>query len=190
MSNKKNDTDRPAAEMPLSFGDEAPSDWLGKNIVFRVGKGGEGYIRDKSTGEWKSVDAVSDDLIKELRSYPRHYEAAHRAAEEIERLRAEGRAADHAEATGEGLLSMSDLVYKLRNLGSDLPWEVLNIGWDASDEIQRLRADNARLIEKLRNIATENIPRERNCEHGRYYWQECPGCLRDYARAALAEEEK
>jgi hypothetical protein len=32
---------------------------------------------------------MSDDLIKELRSYPRHYEAAHRAAEEIERLRAE-----------------------------------------------------------------------------------------------------
>ena len=32
---------------------------------------------------------MSDDLIKELRSYPRHYEAAHKAAEEIERLRAE-----------------------------------------------------------------------------------------------------
>jgi hypothetical protein len=56
MSKKKSDADRPAAEIPLSFGDEAPSDWLGKNIVFRVGKGGEGYIRDKSTGEWKPVD--------------------------------------------------------------------------------------------------------------------------------------
>ena len=32
---------------------------------------------------------MSDDLVKELRSYPRHYEAAHKAAEEIERLRAE-----------------------------------------------------------------------------------------------------
>jgi hypothetical protein len=61
MSNKKNDADRPAAEMPLSFGDEAPSDWLGKNIVFRVGKGGEGYIRDKSTGEWKPVD---DEVVR------------------------------------------------------------------------------------------------------------------------------
>jgi len=47
---------RGAAEMPLSFGAEAPPDWLGKNIVFRVGKGGDATFLDKSTGEWKSVD--------------------------------------------------------------------------------------------------------------------------------------
>jgi len=56
MSKKKSDTDRPAAEMPLSFGSEAPSDWLGKNIVFRVGKGGDATFLDKNTGQWKCVD--------------------------------------------------------------------------------------------------------------------------------------
>jgi len=29
---------------------------------------------------------MSDDLTKELRSYPRHYEAAHKAADELDRL--------------------------------------------------------------------------------------------------------
>lgn len=96
---------------------------------------------------------------------------------------------------------MSDLVYKLRNLGSDLPWEVLDIGWDASEEIERLRAlltektkqeakahdywvrlsaENVRLREALEKIAIHDL-------QAIAIDALTPG---ERTRAALAEQEK
>lgn len=75
--------------------------------------------------------------------------------------------------------------------------------WSQS-EIERLRAENARLREALEKIAALDVPpsvmtryREDEqpseddlCPHLLPMSEDCPDCIADYARAALAEKEE
>ncbi len=96
-----------------------------------------------------------------------------------------------------------DLVKRLRAV--DISWS--QVGEDcaaAADEIERLNAENARLREALEKIAALDVPpsvmtryREDEqpseddlCPHLLPMSEDCPDCIADYARAALADKEK
>lgn len=74
---------------------------------------------------------------------------------------------------------------------------------EARSEIERLRDENVRLREALEKIAALDVPRPvvaryradgkpskyDRCAHTINMWDDCPNCISDYARAALAETE-
>lgn len=91
---------------------------------------------------------------------------------------------------------MTDLVKRLRKGPLRDDYETAVTMSEAADHIEKLE-------EALRNIAEGDIPRtvkipfrddgqsskHDRCEHGQWFYEDCGGCIEDYARKALEGKE-
>lgn len=130
---------------------------------------------------------MTDKLIKELRAYPAHYEAAHKAADALEKA-----AKDLA-----AFRYHSDVLHDVEAALSD------HIAQQQLD-IVTLSGQIERLSGAMQNIINDDFPRvvaaswrkdgvlskNDECPHWRRMYEDCSLCVADYARATLAEQEK